>query len=326
MHRVNEGNIGGIGIMKILQTSPIPLDTKSLLSSLGIEVEMGNGMMTKEEIAESIKGKDGIICLLRDKIDADVINSGADLKIIANYAVGYDNIDINLAKEKSIFVTNTPNVLTDTTADLAFSLLLSSARRIAEADRYVRRGDFHGWKPDEMLGCDVNGKTLGIFGFGRIGQAVAMRAKGFSMRIIYTGSEDKNIEGCEFVDFETLLEESDFISLNASLNEKSRHSFTIREFLRMKRSAIIINTARGALIKEDDLAEALEKRIIRYAGIDVYEFEPKINEKLLNLENIILAPHMGSATEETRKRMAEICIESIKEVLINKRRPSSCVN
>ncbi|PIP12938.1 MAG: D-glycerate dehydrogenase [bacterium (Candidatus Stahlbacteria) CG23_combo_of_CG06-09_8_20_14_all_34_7] len=312
--------------MKVLITSPLPLDLKYLLNPFGIEVTIGSGRMTEEEIIESVKDKDGIITLLRDKIDKNVIDSAKNLKIIANYAVGYDNIDIKFAKDKNIYVTNTPSVLTDATADLTFSLLLSCARRISEADRYVREGNFHGWRPDEMLGMDIKGKTLGIFGFGRIGQEVMKRSLGFGMNIIYTSNFDKKVKGAKKVDFETLLRESDFISLNASLNDSNKHSFTINEFKKMKRNAIIVNTARGQLIKEDDLVYALEQKIINYAGLDVYEFEPKITEKLKKLDNVILAPHMGSATVDTRMKMAKICYDSIKDVLIDKRRPSSCVN
>ncbi|MGE3063252.1 MAG: 2-hydroxyacid dehydrogenase [bacterium] len=312
--------------MRILSTTELPIDIGSLLKNSGIEVEIGDGEMLKGEIIDSLKDKDGLICLLRDKIDKDVIDSAPKLKIIANYAVGYDNIDISYAKTKNIAVTNTPDVLTDATADLAFALLISSARRISEADRYVRSGNFKGWRPDEMLGSDMNGKVLGIFGFGRIGQAVARRACGFSMDVIYCDPEERHSEKAKRVDFETLLRESDYISLNASLNQSNKHSFTINEFKKMKRNAIIVNTARGGLIKENDLAEALEKRIIRGAGLDVYEFEPEINARLLNLSNIVLAPHMGSATEETRKQMALICIESVKSVLVDGRRPEKCVN
>lgn len=312
--------------MKVLLTSPLPIDVENKLKVSGIETIAGNGRMTKQEIIESAKNADGIICLLRDSIDAEVIDSSPGLKVIANYAVGFDNIDVKHATSKKIFVTNTPDVLTDATADLAFSLLLSCARRIPEADRYVRQGKFKGWRPDEMLGSDVAGKTIGIFGFGRIGRAVAKRASGFSMRILYTDPKEWDFLDAEQVDFETLLKLSDFISLNASLDKSNQRAFTMREFEKMKRSAILVNTARGKLINEEDLAEALEQKIIQAAGLDVYEFEPEINERLKRLDNVILAPHMGSATVETRLKMAEICLESVKDVLINNRRPDSCVN
>lgn len=312
--------------MKVLVTSPLPVNAALELEKAGIETQTGSGKMSKREIMESAKSVDGIISLLSDSIDAEVIDSAPNLKVVANYAVGFDNIDVKHAASKGIYVTNTPDVLTDATADLAFSLLLSCARRIPEADRYVREGNFKGWRPDEMLGSDVAGKTLGIFGFGRIGRAVAKRASGFSMRIIYTDSAGQDFPDAEQVDFETLLKVSDFISLNASLNPSNQRAFTMREFEKMKRSAILVNTARGKLINEEDLAKALENRIIKAAGLDVYEFEPEINERLKKLDNVILAPHMGSATVETRVKMAEICIKSVKDVLIKNRRPDSCVN
>jgi len=313
--------------MKVYVTSRLPLDVEEIFKEAGIECYMSDPFTSRIEMMGYALDADGIICLLRDKIDREFIDNAKNLKIIANYAVGYDNIDVNYAKEKGIYVTNTPDVLTNATADLVFSLMLAAARRISESDRYVRDNNFRGWRSDEMLGVDVYGKTLGIYGFGRIGQSVGKRATGFDMDVIYCDGEEKLTSyKSRRVDFEELIEESDFISVNAPLNKETEYKFTYEVFEKMKRNAVFINTARGKIVKENDLYRALLEGLIKYAGLDVYEDEPSITEGLMDLDNVILLPHIGSATEDTRKKMALLCIESIKETLINKERPKLCVN
>ncbi len=313
--------------MKILVTEKLPINIKEKLKKHNIDVLISEKHPDKNEIIGIVKEMDGIICLLSDSILKDVIDAGNKLKIISNYAVGFDNIDIDYAKKNNIFVTNTPDVLTEATADLVFGLLLASARRIPEANNYVRKNRFKGWKPDEMLGQDVYKKTLGIFGFGRIGQAVARRAKGFDMRILYTARTEKSMSfECEYVDFSTLIKESDYISVNAPLNKDTEGIFNYDTFTKMKENAIFINTARGKIVKEKDLVKILKEKIIAGAALDVYENEPIIEEELKTMENCILAPHMGSATKGTRTEMANICVNAIIDVLINKKEPRTCVN
>lgn len=312
--------------MKVFQTSPFLVESEKILKPDNITVEIGNGKHTHDELLLKTKDAIGIISLLRDKIDKELIDNASNLKIISNYAVGFDNIDIKYAKSKGIFVSNTPDVLTETTADLTFALLLSTARRISESDRYVRAGNFKGWSPFEMLGVDVYKKRIGIFGFGRIGRSVAKRAVGFNMEIVYSDPTDYNVDYAKHVTFEELVKTSDFISINAPFVKELEHKFNEEIFRKMKKNAVIVNSARGKIINEDDLASALENGTIRGAGLDVYEFEPEINERLKKLENVILAPHIGSATEETRVAMAMICLKSIREVLVENRRPDICVN
>lgn len=312
--------------MKILQTHRVPFDTKKYLTGYGIDVDIFENGLSYNELEKIIEDYDGLLCLLSDRIDKNILNKGTRLKIISNYAVGYDNIDVLYAKEKNIFVTNTPDVLTEATADIAFALLLAVSRRIVEGDTLVRNGEFKGWKPDLLLGKDLFGKTIGIFGYGRIGKAVARRARGFGMEIIFTDEAVEEDGIGKKVSFERLIEESDFISINAPLNDQTLYKFDLKVFKKMKNDVIIINTARGKLIKEKDLVYALKNNIIKGAGLDVYENEPVVEEELLKMKNVVLLPHIGSATDETREKMAKICVKSIVEVLIEKRRPEKCVN
>ncbi|MFO8061472.1 MAG: D-glycerate dehydrogenase [bacterium] len=313
--------------MKLYITSQLPIDIEEGFADTDIDIKIADKRPDKREIIENCRDRQGIICLLADIIDSEVIDNCPELKIIANYAVGYDNIDIEYARKKGIVVTNTPDVLTETTADLAFGLLIAGARRIIEADKYTRAGNFNGWRPDEMLGTDVHSKTLGIFGFGRIGQAVARRGLGFDMDIIYTSRHKKTVDfESEYVNFDTLVSRSDFISVNAPLNDQTYHRFDYNTFSAMKSEAVIINTARGKIINEEDLVRALKEKTIRCACLDVYEHEPEIHSELKDLDNVILTPHAGSASLKTRREMAEICINAVKDVLINKKEPDVCVN
>ncbi len=304
-----------------------------------VEVNPYDRPLGYDELLKQVKGRDGILTMLSDKIDANVIQeaaisrpdpTGTNLKVIANYAVGYDNIDVNIATVKGIVVTNTPGVLTDSTADMAWALLFSVARRIVEGNALTRAGKFIGWAPMLLLGGDIMGKTLGIIGAGRIGTAMAMRSLGWNMRVLYTTQSKRNARleenlGARRVDLETLLKESDFISIHAPLSEKTRHMIGAKEFSMMKKTAYLINTGRGAIIDEAALVNALKKKQIAGAGLDVYEEEPKLKPGLAELDNVVLAPHLGSATVETRSKMSVMAAEDIIAVL-HKQKPKNCVN
>lgn len=287
--------------------------------------------LSREELLRDVRGKEGLLCLLTDGIDGEVMAAaGPGLKVIANYAVGYNNIAVAEATARRIPVTNTPGVLTDATADLAFTLILDAVRRVTEGDRAQRRGAFPGWSPLYMLGGEVTGATLGIFGLGRIGRAVARRARGFDMRVIYHGprraeTAEEEALGAKYVDFDALLGESDILTIHAPLTPETRHRFSLAEFSRMKPTACLVNTSRGPIVKEDDLVSALKRKLIGGAGLDVYEAEPVLAPGLAGLENVVLAPHLGSATLGTRTRMAQLAVDNLLAAL-GGRRPPNCVN
>ena len=312
-------------------TRPIPEPGLDLLrQSCDVEVKPTDDLVSKEELLEKVKGRDALLCLLTEKIDKDIIKAGSPtLKVIANYAVGYDNIDVASATEHGVYVTNTPGVLTDTTADMAWALMFSVARRIVEADKFCRMGKFKGWSATLFLGGDVYGKTLGLVGVGRIGAAVAMRTKGFNMRVLYNDvRHNYEIEreiGAIKVDMDTLLKESDFVSLHVPLMPETRHLIGRRSLAMMKPTAYLINTSRGPVVDEIALVEALRNKTIAGAGLDVYEFEPKITPELLELDNVVLAPHIASGTVETRTKMALMAAENILAVL-DGRTPPNAVN
>ncbi len=312
--------------MRVLQTYNLPFDTKSFFKKYNIDVTVYENGISYETLLNIIENYDGLICLLSDKIDENILKNAKNLKIVSNYAVGYDNIDIDYARKNGIYVTNTPDVLSESTADIVFSLILSVSRRIVEADSFVRENRFKGWKPDLLLGVELYKKILGIYGFGRIGKAVAKRAKGFGMDVIYNTNREEKNDYASYVDFDTLITKSDFISINTPLNESTRYRFDLEIFKKMKKNVILINTARGKIIKEKDLVFALKNNLIKGAGLDVYENEPFVENELLSMNNVVLLPHIGSATVEARGKMAEICTESVVEVIIEKRRPEKCVN
>jgi glyoxylate reductase len=294
-----------------------------------IDINDTDTILPARELVERAHGKAGLVCLLNDRIDSWAMDELPSIKVISNIAVGYDNIDIAGATERGIMVTNTPGVLTETTADLAFAMLLGAARRIPEADQYTRAGKFKNWQlmqPD--MGVDIHEKTLGIVGMGAIGQAVAKRAKkGFDMRIIYYGptrkeAAEKEYEA-EFVEFDELVSTSDFISIHVPLTEKTKHMFSTQEFKKMKHTAILINTARGPVVDEAALVEAIKDGRIRGAALDVFEEEPSIHPELINLkENVVLTPHIGSASIETRLRMAKMAARNMVEGLKGNRPPN----
>lgn len=273
-------------------------------------------VLSKDEIVEGVKGKDALLCLLTDSIDKEVLSANPDLKIVANYAVGYNNIDVQAAAEMGISVSNTPGVLTETSADLAFALIMAVSRRVVEADVYLRTGQWGGWGPLQFLGPDVHGATLGIVGLGRIGKAVAQRAKGFGMRVIYwnrtrLSREEEEKEGWIYLSLEELLKTADFVSLHVAYSSDTHHLIGPEELRLMKPEAVLINTARGAVVNEKALVEALKEGQIWGAGLDVFENEPAVERELLTMKNVVLLPHLGSASVATRTKMGMMTIENI---------------
>jgi len=294
-----------------------------------MEINPHDRVLTKEEIIKGLKGKDGLLCLLTDPIDADVINSEPKLKMIASYAVGYNNIDVKAATKRGIPVSNTPGVLTDATSDMTWALLFSVARRIVEADKFTRAGKFKGWGPMLMHGQDVTNKTLGVVGAGRIGTAFALKSKGFNMNVLYV-DEKKNetLEkevNAKKVTFDELLKKSDFISLHVPLIPSTHHLIGEKELKMMKKNAVLINTSRGPVVDEQALVFALKEKQIFGAGLDVYEHEPEMTEELKKLDNAVLQPHSASATIESRTKMAVMAAENMVAGLKGGI-PTNCVN
>jgi glyoxylate reductase len=301
---------------RIFVTRSIPeAGLEKLRNIFDVEVSGFDRNLTPDEIIQMTAGAQGMASMVNDAIEKHLIDHLADIRIIANYAVGYNNIDIEYAREKGIVVTNTPGVLTEATADIAVALILCVARRIVEGDRLVRRGEFRGFYPKFFLGVGLEHKVLGIYGLGRIGKAVARKAVSFGLSIIYHDTvqfEGQDLDfPAKYVSFDDLLGKSDFLSIHALLSEETRHRFTHKEFKKMKESAFLINAARGLLVKEDDLVHALKQGWIAGAGLDVYEFEPKVHPDLIGLENVVLLPHIGSATTEVRERMSIMVADNL---------------
>jgi len=313
---------------KVYVTRRLPQPAIDMLEErFEVEVYPEDRAIPREVLMEKVKGIDALLPLLTDKVDAEVMDAaGENLKIIANYAVGYDNIDVDAATKRKIAVTNTPGVLTETTADMAWALMFAVARRVVEADKFTRAGKFKGWGPMMFLGGDVYGKTLGVVGVGRIGSAVAKRAKGFNMRVLYTDVvRNKEIEkevGAKKVELDELLRESDFVTLHVPLMPSTRHLIGERELKLMKKTAYLINTSRGPVVDERALVEALRKGEIAGAGLDVYENEPELSPGLAELDNVVLTPHIASASVETRTRMATLAAENIIAFFEGKRPPT----
>jgi glyoxylate reductase len=286
--------------------------------------------ITRQELLTQVCDADALIVTLTDTVDMELFSNAPRLRVVALYAAGYNNVDVAAAKARAIIVTNTPDVLTETTADLAWGLLLAVSRRIPEAERLAREGRWMGWGPTQFLGCDVHGKTLGIIGMGRIGQAVARRASGFGMPVIYSSRRDavppgeKTLNG-RHVSLPTLLATADFVSLHVPLTEDTRHLIGKEQLALMRRTAYLINTARGALVDEAALAKALAAGHPAGAGLDVYEHEPHIHPDLLRLPNVVLLPHLGSATLETRVRMGMMVMDNIIAALSGKEPPNRVV-
>ena len=305
--------------MKIFITRKIPQTGIDLFNQAGHEVEVSplDRPMTHEELLTHIKGVDAILSQLVDKIDGSVMDAaGSQLKIVANYAVGFDNINLQDAKQRNILVTNTPDILTDSVADHAFALMMASARRVTESDRFSRAGKYQGWQSFLLLGQAVYGKTLGIVGMGRIGSALAKRAaKGFDMKVVYhdrQANEDLDKEiGSKNVSMNELLKISDFVSLHVPLLAETKHMISTPQFELMKKTAVLVNTSRGPVVDEQALLEALKRGDIFAAGIDVWENEPHLTPGLAELENIVITPHTASATIETRENMSKVAAENI---------------
>lgn len=295
-----------------------------------VEVNPDDRALSKEELKVKLKGKNAVVSLLTDIIDGEVLDAaGSQLKIVANYAVGFNNFDLAAATDRGVILTNTPGVLDEATATLTFTLLLAMARRIPEADKFVRDGKWQGWAPMFFIGLDVDKKTLGIAGLGRIGQNVARKARGFDMKIIYTdvrrNEEFENEVGAAYVDKETLLKESDFLTLHVPLLPETHHYIGETELKMMKPTAVLINASRGPVVDEAALVKALQTKEIWGAALDVFEDEPKIAPGLSNLDNVVIVPHIASATMDTRLRMGAIAVSNIIKVL-NGQEPDTCVN
>lgn len=317
---------------RIFVTRRIPQEGLEILKRCcQVEVSDYDGVIPRSLLLEKVKDTDGLLVLLTDMIDKKVIvAAGKKLRVISNYAVGYNNIDVVEATKRGIMVTNTPGVLTETTADLAWALLMCIGRRIVEGDKLVRAGKFRGWEPMLLLGTDIHESTLGLIGFGRIGQAMARRAKGFNLKVIYYDREpvppiiEKEL-GASYVSFDELLRKSDFISVHVPLTEETFHLIGQEEFSMMKKESYLINTARGPIIDEKALVKALKGGVIRGAALDVFENEPAIEQELMNMDNVVIVPHIGSASYRTRTKMAIMAAKNLISALKGER-PEFLVN
>jgi glyoxylate reductase len=306
----------------VLVTRPLPAPGVAPLRDAGLTVTAfeRDASPPRDELLAGVAGCRGVLALLTERIDAELLDAaGPELRVVANLAVGYDNVDVAAAAARSVVVTNTPGVLTEATADLAWALVLSAARRVGEAERLVRDHGWTGWSPTQLVGHAVHGRTLGVVGMGAIGTAVARRARGFGMDVLYTNRtrrpEAEAEVGATFVPLPELFERSDIVSLNAPATAETHHLVDAAALARMKPTAILVNTARGSLVDEAALAAALADGTIAAAGLDVYEAEPTIHPALLALDNVVLLPHLGSATAETRAAMVELACANIVAVL-----------
>lgn len=287
-----------------------------LRANFNVDVWPHDRAPSRDELIAACKGKDALVCLLTEKIDASVLAAMPSVKIVANVAVGFDNLDVQAATAAGVVMSNTPGVLDDTTADLAFALLMAAARRLGEAERVMRRGTWGGWGIMQLMGQDVHHATLGIVGFGRIGRGVARRAAGFGMKIIYTDAQPVPADiaaelHASFVSMDDLLKTADFVTLHVPLMPSTHHLIDAAALKKMKKTAVLVNTSRGPVVEEAALASALKNGVIAAAGLDVYEHEPSISPELAALENVVLLPHIGSASVATRSKMAEIAARNV---------------
>ncbi len=300
----------------VLLTRRIP---SSVIARLEAECELdlyaGREAIGREDLLALVAGKRALICLLTDRIDAEVLDAAKDLRIVANIAVGYNNIDVEGCRARGVVVTNTPDVLTNACADFTWSLILGITRRLGEAERQLRRGEWKGWALDHMLGMELRGKRLGLVGVGRIGRAVAAKASAFGMTVAYTTRTPLNLPDALYLPLDQLLSSSDVVSLHCPLTPETRHLIDQKALAKMKRTAYLINTARGPVVDEAALAWALRQRLIAGAALDVYEKEPEVHAELLALENVMLIPHIASATTETRTAMADLAVSNVLAVL-----------
>ncbi len=301
---------------KVLVTRKLPSSVIARLRhAADVDLYSGDAAIPAGELRARIAGKDALVCLLKDTIDRSIMDAAATLKVIANVALGYNNIDVAYATARGIAVTNTPDVLTDSVADFTWALILAITRRLSEGERLLRRGEWKGWALDFMLGSELRGKQLGLVGMGRIARAVAARAPAFGMRVACTSRRDLPIDGVDMLSLDRLLNTSDVVSLHVPLTPETRHLVDKRALARMKRSAYLINTARGPVVDEAALAWALQHHLIAGAALDVYENEPAVHPDLLALENVLLVPHLASGTTETRTAMADLAAENVLAVL-----------
>jgi glyoxylate reductase len=305
----------------VLISRPLPEEAINLARSrASVDLHTGSRPLTKAELIARLRGRQGLVCQITDTVDAEVLAACPGLRVVANVAVGYNNIDVTAASRAGVVVTNTPDVLTETTADFTWTLLMATARRLVEADRYVRDGRFTQWELMLLIGGDVHGKTLGVVGFGRIGRAVARRALGFDMRVLYYDAAPPaaHVERelrARRTELATLLQESDFVSIHTPLLPETRHLIGAEALRRMKRTAYLINASRGPVLDEAALVTALKEHWIAGAGLDVYEEEPKVHPELAGLPNVVLAPHIASASHDTRIKMASLAVENCLVVL-----------
>lgn len=312
---------------KLYLARPLPTPVMTVIHEhFGLTVPPANRPPAKAEILAGIRDASAVICTLNERFDAEALAAAPSLRVIANYAVGHNNIDVDAAKARGIVVTNTPDVLTNATADITWALILAVARRVIEGDQLVRLNRWTGWSPTQMLGVDLSGKTLGIIGMGRIGQAVARRAAGFDMNILYWNRSERPPQSSnpawQRVSFEELLRRSDFLSPHIPLTPDTHHLINETALRLMKPTAFIINAARGPVVDEAALVQALQEHRLAGAGLDVYEKEPELHPGLRELPQVVLLPHLGSATTETRIKMGLMCVENVRAVLEGKPAPN----
>jgi len=317
-------------VQKVCVTYKLPEEGLRLLRRYELKVNAQDRFLNRSELIDFAEEAHALVTLLSDQIDREVIGRLENLKIIANYAVGFNNIDIVAAKERGIVVSNTPGVLTEATADLTMALILATTRRLVEGDRFVRRGLFDGWKPELLLGVSLKDRILGIIGLGRIGKAVVQRAKAFGMKVVYhnrmpASKKEEKALSVEYRSLEDLLKVSDVVSVHVPLTKESRHLIGSSKLKLMKPTAVLINTSRGAVIDEQALIQFLSEKRIFAAGLDVFENEPEIPRALRELDNVVLLPHLGSATRETRVEMAIMVARNVTAVLNGKRAPNRVV-
>ena len=304
---------------RVFITRRLALAPDSVLGT-GIEIDQYDSELAlpRDELLRRVHHASALLPILGDRVDKELLEAAPRLRVVANHAVGYDNIDVPACSARGVWVTNTPDVLTDATADLTWALILSLARRLREGERMLRAGEFRGWAPTMLLGRELRGRTLGILGYGRIGRAVARRAEGFGMRVLFTTRGGG-------VALEELLEQSDVLSIHCPLNPQTRHLIGPAELLRMKRGSFLVNTARGPIVDEAALVAVLQSGHLGGAALDVFENEPAVHPGLTGREDVVLLPHLGSATQETRERMARIALEQVERVLRGER-PTTAVN
>ncbi len=312
---------------QVISSAHLPVDIRPILGSLSYS-EPPIGELSRDELLRDLAPAEALISLLNVRVDEELMAAAKDLKVIANFAVGYDNIDVPRATERGIVVSNTPDVLTNASADFAFALLLASARRLGEAERMLRSGRWLGWAPGLLLGTELSGRSLGVVGAGRIGCAVLRRARGFAMDLYYAGPrkvQEAEDLGASRLDVDQLFSDCDVVSLHCPLTKDTHHLVNRQRLSTMKPTALLINTARGGCVDHDALADALESGALAGVGLDVFEDEPEVPARLLASERAVLAPHMASATTSARTQMAEICARAVRDVLAGKC-PSTAVN